>query len=174
MSTAPVVILLAFNGLLLIGAHFRFDKARRHRDTILFILLFLCSGMPALIYQIVWERVLFSIYGVNAESVAVIVSAFMLGLGLGSLVGGQLSTRFSRYGVLLFGIAELAIALFGLCSLRIFHWAASFTAGVSLPWVIVFSFSLLLLPTTLMGATLPLLVGEMVSRSGRVGVSGSR
>ena len=45
--------------------------------------LFFFSGMPALIYQIVWQRVLFYIYGVNAESVAVVVSAFMLGLGLG-------------------------------------------------------------------------------------------
>jgi hypothetical protein len=46
-------------------------------------MLFLCSGRPALIYQVVWQRALFSIYGVNAESVAVVVSAFMLGLGLG-------------------------------------------------------------------------------------------
>ena len=169
-----VLALLIFDLGLFIATAFVFDKTKERKESLLISVLFFFSGMPALIYQIVWERVLFSIYGVNAESVAVIVSAFMLGLGLGSLVGGRLSTRFSRYGVLLFGIAELGIALFGLCSLRIFHWAASFTAGVSLPWVIVFSFSLLLLPTTLMGATLPLLVGQMVRRSGRVGVSVSR
>src|SRR6266404_3019501 len=174
MLSYAVLALLIFDLGLFIAAAFILDKTKERKESLLISVLFFFSGMPALIYQIVWERVLFSVDGVTAESVAVIVSAFMLGLGLGSLVGGRLSTRFSRYGVLIFGIAELAIALFGLCSLRIFHWAASFTAGVSLPWVIVFSFSLLLLPTTLMGATLPLLVGEMVSRSGRVGVSVSR
>lgn len=51
----------------------------------------LVSGFPALIYQIVWERALFAIYGVNIESVSIIVTIFMLGLGFGSLVGGRLS-----------------------------------------------------------------------------------
>src|SRR3977135_2333362 len=50
--------------------------------------LFFISGFPALIYQIVWQRALFTIYGVNIESVTLVVSAFMLGLGLGSLLGG--------------------------------------------------------------------------------------
>src|SRR5438552_269739 len=47
--------------------------------------LFFFSGFPALIYQIVWQRSLFVIYGINIESVTIVVSAFMLGLGLGSL-----------------------------------------------------------------------------------------
>jgi len=45
-------------------------------------LLFFVSGIPALLYQIVWQRALFTIYGVNIESVTVIVTVFMLGLGL--------------------------------------------------------------------------------------------
>lgn len=55
--------------------------------------LFFLSGFPALLYQIVWQRALFTIFGVNVESVTVVVSAFMLGLGLGSLLGGWLSQR---------------------------------------------------------------------------------
>ena len=47
------------------------------------------SGFPALLYQIVWQRALFTIYGVNIQSVTVIVTVFMLGLGLGSLAGGR-------------------------------------------------------------------------------------
>src|SRR5712692_4730507 len=58
-----------------------------------YYLLFFLSGFPALLYQIVWQRALFTIYGVNVESVTVVVSAFMLGLGLGSLAGGSLSKR---------------------------------------------------------------------------------
>src|SRR6266404_2524551 len=116
MSTAPVAVLLVLNVLMFMGGYFLFDKAHRHSDSVLFSVLFLCSGMPALIYQIVWQRVLFSIYGVNSQSVAVVVSAFMIGLGLGSLLGGYLSSRFPRHAIRLFGLAELGVALFGLCS----------------------------------------------------------
>jgi spermidine synthase len=55
--------------------------------------LFFLSGFPALVYQIVWQRALFSIYGVNIESVTTVVTAFMLGLGFGSLGGGFVSKR---------------------------------------------------------------------------------
>ncbi|WP_291568450.1 hypothetical protein [Bradyrhizobium sp.] len=55
--------------------------------------LFFFSGFPALIYQLTWQRELFRIFGVNSESVTIVVSAFMLGLGLGSLAGGWLSKR---------------------------------------------------------------------------------
>ena len=53
--------------------------------------LFFFSGFPALIYQLTWQRELFRIFGVNSESVTIVVAAFMLGLGLGSLAGGWVS-----------------------------------------------------------------------------------
>jgi len=55
--------------------------------------------------------------------------------------------------------------------LRLFHWAAGFTAGTSLGYTILFSFLLLILPTLLMGATLPLLVEQLVQSSRSVGYS---
>jgi predicted MFS family arabinose efflux permease len=55
--------------------------------------LFFCSGFPALIYQLTWQRELFRIFGVNSESVTIVVTAFMLGLGLGSLAGGWVSKQ---------------------------------------------------------------------------------
>ena len=57
---------------------------------------FFVSGFPALLYQVVWQRSLFTIYGANSESITVVVSAFLLGLGIGSLTGGRLS-RQQRY-----------------------------------------------------------------------------
>src|SRR5947207_5455318 len=94
--------------------------------------LFFISGFPALIYQIVWERALFAIYGVNVESVTVVVTGFMLGLGFGSLLGGYLS-RLPRMPLLaLFGAAELGTAVYGIFSLELFHQAAAYTAGVPL------------------------------------------
>src|SRR5215467_8974536 len=95
----------------------------------------------------------------------------MLGLGIGSLVGGWLSHRFPEHGIVIFGISELAVAAFGLISLRLFHWAAEFTAGTGVGCTILFSFLLLILPTTLMGATLPLLVEQRVRSSRDVGHS---
>src|SRR6266849_3222432 len=96
MTTVPVLLLLIFNLMLFSFSLFRANRTSSATETIFLSALFLVSGMPALIYQIVWQRVLFSIYGVNSQSVAVVVSAFMIGLGLGSLAGGWLSARFPR------------------------------------------------------------------------------
>jgi predicted membrane-bound spermidine synthase len=132
-------------------------------------LLFFLSGFPALIYQIVWQRALFTIFGVNVESVTVVVSAFMLGLGTGSLLGGWLSKRPGVPLLALFGWMELGIAGFGVVSLPLFHWVARYTAGAPPGQTFALTFLLVLLPTIGMGATLPLLVTELVRRSGHVG-----
>ena len=119
--------------------------------------VFFLSGIPALVYQIVWERALFTIYGVNIESVTVVVSTFMLGLGIGSLAGGYLS-RIRRLPLLvLFGGAEIGSAIYGASSLTLIRAAAIHTAGVSLGATALISFALLLIPTMLMGSTLPFL-----------------
>src|SRR5689334_10201094 len=81
-------------------------------------LMFFLSGFPALLYQIVWQRALFAIYGVNIESVTVVVAAFMLGLGLGSLAGGRISEMPKAPLLVLFAAAELMVAAFGLVSLK--------------------------------------------------------
>jgi predicted membrane-bound spermidine synthase len=171
MEAAPVAAVLVFDFLLLMVVLFGARAKGSRAQSALMATLFFCSGFPALIYQIVWQRVLFSIYGVNVQSVAVVVSAFMLGLGIGSLVGGRVSEMFPDRGIAIFGICELAIAGFGLISLRLFHWASVFTAGTSLGYIVLFSFLLLILPTMLMGATLPLLVEQLVRNSRSVGYS---
>jgi spermidine synthase len=133
--------------------------------------LFFLSGFPALLYQIVWQRALFTIYGVNVESVTVIVTVFMLGLGLGSLAGGRLSTMSGVRALRAFGLIELSIGAFGVSSLWVFHWAAQFTAGRSTAVTGAVTFVLLLIPTLLMGSTLPLLVDHLVRRTANVGES---
>src|SRR5947208_10944279 len=72
--------------------------------------LFFVSGVPALIYQLVWQRALFRILGVNIESVTVVVTAFMIGLGLGSLAGGWVSRRTTLPLLPLLAIIEALIA----------------------------------------------------------------
>lgn len=133
--------------------------------------LFFFSGFPALIYQIVWQRSLFVIYGINIESVTIVVSAFMLGLGLGSLFGGMFS-KYKRLPLLaIFGGIELGIAVFGVMSLRLFHWVGNYTVTAPPLLTGLMTFLLLLIPTILMGSTLPFLVAHLVRISGNVGKS---
>src|SRR4029077_4430442 len=103
--------------------------------------------------------------------VTMVVTAFMLGLGLGSLAGGALSQSSSGRLPALFMLAELAIGAFGLGSLELFHWVASVTSGASGLEVGVTAFALLLVPTTCMGATLPVLVTYSVGGTRNVGSS---
>jgi spermidine synthase len=133
--------------------------------------IFVVSGFAALLYQVVWQRTLFAIYGINIESVTVIVTAFMLGLGLGSLLGGSLSRDAKRPALLLFSLVELSIGIYGFLSLGLFRWVGSFTLGAPALVTFVIAFALVLLPTVLMGATLPLLVAHAVRISGNVGRS---
>ncbi|MBS38919.1 MAG: spermidine synthase [Thiotrichales bacterium] len=137
----------------------------------LIYLIFFLSGFPALVYQLVWQRALFTIYGVNIESITVVVAAFMVGLGLGSLFGGVVS-RMVRFPLpVAFGLVELGIGAYGFWSLAVFDWAAELTAGVSTLQTFLFSFALVVVPTVFMGATLPILVAFLVRRSGNVGRS---
>ena len=66
MTSIPIVTLLLYDLFVLGSAVGRVRDSSKKWETLLVSGLFFCSGMPALIYQIVWQRVLFSIYGVNA------------------------------------------------------------------------------------------------------------
>ncbi|MBV9181139.1 MAG: fused MFS/spermidine synthase, partial [Acidobacteria bacterium] len=134
-------------------------------------LFFFFSGFPALIYQIVWERSLFALYGVNIESVTMVVTSFLLGLGLGSVLGGEISNHRSWPLLKIFGLTDLMIAVYGVESLKVFHWAAEFTAGSGTLTTGVVAFTLVVVPTVLMGSTLPILVSHTVRIYGKVGAS---
>ncbi len=131
--------------------------------------VFFASGFAALAYQLVWQRVLFTICGIDIESVTIIVTAFMLGLGLGSLCGGYASKRWPARAVTTFALLEFGIGAYGIASLPLFAWAAEATLGASRLATALLTFGLVLVPTLLMGATLPLLVGHAVARGGNVG-----
>jgi spermidine synthase len=133
--------------------------------------VFVISGVSALLYQLVWQRSLMMIYGSNVESCAMVVSAFMVGLGLGSLAGGTISRWRGMPLVLLFAAAELLIGLYGVCSLRLFHWLGSYTLRAGTLETGLWSFTLVFIPTLFMGMTLPLLVAYRVNAIGNVGQS---
>ena len=138
-------------------------KQKRLSPLYLFAVLFLVSGAAGLMYQIVWVRLLELYFGVTIVSVTLIVSAYMAGLGIGSLIGGRIARRFKNT-LLLYGLLEIGIALFGVMSPKIIVGIGQATAGVSYLFVFLISFAVLLLPTTLMGMTLPLLTQSFVDR----------
>jgi len=131
--------------------------------------VFVFSGISALIYQLVWQRMLLMIYGSNVESVAMVVAAFLMGLGLGSLAGGEVS-RWPRTPLILcFSAAEFGVGLYGLFSVCLFHWVGD-ASGDASEWLTgVLAFALVFLPTLLMGSTLPLLVAHQVRTTRDVG-----
>jgi spermidine synthase len=142
---------------------------RLDRWTRILCVLFFFSGFPALIYQLTWQRALFRIFGVNIESVTIVVAAFMLGLGVGSLAGGWLSKRRGLPLLPLLAAIELATGAFGLVSLALFDRVGELTIGLPLVVTAAAALALVIVPTLLMGATLPILVSHLVRRSGRVG-----
>lgn len=140
--------------------------------------LFFLSGFSALVYQIAWQRLLGLFGGADTIASTLVVSAFLAGLGLGSLVGGLFADRLTRRRALvLFGVCELSIALYGALSVPLFY-DVLFLGLVELSrsrlLVLAVAFVSLLVPTALMGMSLPFLSRAMVDDIGdapaRVGV----
>lgn len=131
--------------------------------------LFFLSGAAALIYQVVWQRILSLSAGVGVRSMAIVVSAFMLGLGLGSEMGGRLANRLSPQSALkMFAAAEALLCIIGGTSPLLFYdflYHQLSPSMTDLARVALVQFAALLPPTLLMGASLPLLVRATVLSS---------
>jgi predicted membrane-bound spermidine synthase len=147
-------------------------RGRRTGAEFVILLLFMLSGVAALIYQVCWQRSLFSLLGVDLESTTIVVSVFMFGLGFGALLGGRFADAYPTKRILAFAIAETAIGVYGALSPQIIHAVATFPGlGFSHAGNLGKSFVVLMLPTTLMGATLPILVAHLFAIEYSVGVS---
>lgn len=133
--------------------------------------VFFISGMPALIYQLIWQRSLFTMYGINVEAVTIVVAGFLLGLGIGSLAGGQISRRSRLHLLAAFGAIELVIGGLGIVSLRVIEIVGRYTLHLSVGALTVVTLALLFVPTLFMGSTLPILSAYLVRRSRNVGQS---
>src|SRR3989454_374150 len=138
----------------------RFSAARGYS------LLFFLSGATGLVYELLWVRLLYQAFGSTLESVTTVVAAYMGGLGLGAWLLGRRGDRHPRPAAL-YGRLEIAIGVFGLVSPfvlalahRIFVSAAGalgLGGGASVALRFALAALVLLVPTTLMGGTLPVL-----------------
>ena len=140
-------------------------------------LLFLASGAAGLIYQVVWTQDLVLVFGNTTQAVVTTVTAFLAGLGIGSLVGAAIGPRL-RHVLVVYGLAETAVGCLALLMPLAFDLIATLFrhAYLSLPplEVALIRFALAfvaLTPVTLiMGMTLPILTRHLVRSDPDVGV----
>ena len=132
------------------------------------LIVFFVSGFAALLYQVIWQRLLGIFSGTDVYSATIIVAAFMAGLGIGHLAGGHAADRVSRRASLvLFGVAEIAIAVFAVFSTSLYYdLLYRRLGGLQLrpETTAIVLFGGLLWPTAFMGASLPLLARAMTDR----------
>src|SRR5260370_24363000 len=144
----------------------------------LFLLLFALSGMSGLIYQVIWARQLTLVFGATSPAITTVLVSFMLGLGVGSHVAGRLTWRLGHplraYALIELGIAVYAVAfpflleLFPLAHVPVFRLLVE--TPVALCAVRVFlAAAIMLPPTVLMGASLPVLTRALVRDGSSVG-----
>lgn len=119
--------------------------------------IFFISGLSALIYQVCWQRLLFTGFGVDLTSITVIVSVFMAGLGIGAFFGGRIADKFPQNIIVIFCFIEFGIGCFGLFSHTAIKNLQEILIHANLMVTALGSFIILLFPTFLMGTTLPLL-----------------
>ena len=123
--------------------------------------VFFLSGIAALIYQIAWQRMLFTAFGVDLESVTIIISVFMAGLGVGAYYGGRIADRFPNHIIQFFALTEVGIGTFGIASPFLIEFVKEVFLHSNVLTVALANFVLLLFPTFLMGSTLPLLTQHL-------------
>lgn len=129
--------------------------------------VFFASGFAALLYQVIWQRMLALFSGADVFSVTLIVAAFMAGLGAGNLVGGSIADRLGRRACLmLFAAAEAAIAVFAWFSKSFYYdflYARFGAIEMPVPLLAAVLFASVLWPTFFMGLSLPLLARAMTT-----------
>ena len=144
-------------------------------------LCFTLSGFAALLYQTAWARQFSVVFGTSELAVAIVLAAYMAGLALGAHVVERFLDRVNRpvlaYGVLEFGvgIAAVAVPFLLLAAERLMVLAIggqpqppSSDGWGQATFYVLTAFAVLVIPTALMGATLPLLTRHVVHTSQQI------
>jgi spermidine synthase len=129
-------------------------------------LIFFLSGATGLVYEVIWVRLTGLVFGNTSHAISVVLGAFMAGLALGSWWLGRQADRVGSplrfYGLLEIGIGiSAALVPLAFRSLDSIYWALApsldkVPGGNGLVRFLT-SFSILIVPTFLMGGTLPVL-----------------
>ncbi|MGQ9629366.1 MAG: fused MFS/spermidine synthase [bacterium] len=142
------------------------------------LILFFLSGISGLVYEVVWTRMLVSVFGATVFAVSTVLASFMAGLALGSYYFGRLIDRRRNplriYAYLEGGIGIYALLfpllLSGLNNIYVAIYRQYHTAFYAFSLIrFALSFIVLLVPTTLMGATLPVISKFAIRRFSDLG-----
>ena len=143
-----------------------------------FGLMFFASGAAALVYQVVFAKELALVFGSTSTATLTVLATFLGGMAIGSLIGGLIAHRV-RMPLVAYAFVEMAIALYCVLTPQLFKGIqAAYVALASgmppdAPVLLVLRVALgatvLLVPTVLMGTTLPLLAQALGPRGGRLG-----
>jgi spermidine synthase len=136
----------------------------------LVLALFFCSGATALVYEVVWSKYLSQMFGSTIHAQTVVLAVFMGGLALGNRWFGAKSSQLAR-PIRAYGLIELAIGLYAFFFPNIFSAADALFVKVGATFLEqslillaikgTLSIALLIVPTVLMGGTLPLLAAYL-------------
>ncbi len=151
-------------------------RAVTRRSLPLLCLCFFLSGFGSLILEVVWTRQLRLIFGSTTLAASTILVAYMLGLGIGGLIGGRIARRL-RNGIGTYGAIEIAIGLVALAVPFLLAALPPLARALVLdlgPWGLVLgrfvvALLVLLVPTILMGATLPIVVAAVTRDDPAIG-----
>jgi spermidine synthase len=146
------------------------------------ILCFVLSGFAALLYQTAWLRQFSLVFGTSELAVAAVLAAYMGGLALGAGIAARYVHKVRR-PVLFYGLLEAGIAISALAVPLLLTLLKSFYVGVfgDQPepvdasglgqsfFYLGTAFVVLAIPTSFMGATLPLLTKYVVKSEEQIG-----
>ena len=127
----------------------------------LIAIAFTASGFSALAYQVAWQRVLTQVIGSDAVSAVVVVTIFMLCLGIGAELARLLLRRRNVSLAYVYAGIEVAVGLYGLVSIPLMRSANAWWASLgpsSLPQDALLNLVLLAFPVIGMGMTTPLII----------------
>ena len=143
--------------------------------------LFFLSGASALVYQVLWLRLLGLVFGVTVHAASTVWAAFMAGLAIGNIAAGLAGDRIRR-PLLWFAAAEILTGVTAVLSpaaiaafQRVYVDLAPSLPGAGALTAVRFAmaFGVLIVPTALMGATMPLLVRSSAFSRSPIGTRAS-
>jgi spermidine synthase len=134
------------------------------------------SGLAALVYQVVWVRMLGFAFGTTTEAIGTVLAVFFGGMALGNALAARGLGRVER-PLRLYALLELGIGAFALLSLPLlqrldglYGWVGADHEPLVMTAIRFGAAALVLLPPTIaMGATLPVVARGLVERDESLG-----
>ena len=148
---------------------------------LIILVLFLCSGMTGLLYEVIWSRMIVKVIGAAPFAISIVLTVFMGGLGLGSYLAGRYIDQIQKSSQLiqLYGLMEIGIGIYALLLVGVIQASQPIFSSIynqSTDHLLIFNaviligaFILFIIPVTLMGATLPILIRFYVANLGHLG-----